>query len=86
MNAMEKIMKAMPANTTSAKNLNPPQCIRILLDGKASLEEQFAEIDVRLVRTELKNLSINSDKVPSRIRKLIERTDFPKRLVRAITG
>ncbi len=86
MNALEKIMKAMPANTPLVKNLNNPQYMRILLDGKASLEERFAEIDARLIRKELTKLSVSSDKVPPRIKKLIRRTDFPGQLVAIFTG
>ncbi len=86
MNALEKIMKAMPANTPLVKNLNNPQYMRILLDGKASLEERFAEIDARLIRKELAKLSVSSDKVPPRIKKLIRRTDFPGQLVAIFTG
>lgn len=86
MNALEKIMKAMPANTPLVKNLNDPQYMRILLDGKASLEERFAEIDARLIRKELAKLSVSSDKVLPRIKELIRRPDFPAQLVAIFTG
>ena len=68
----------MPANTPLVKNLNDPQYMRILLDGKASLEERFAEMDARLIRKELAKLSVSSDKVSPRKKKLIRRTDFPE--------
>ena len=68
MNALEKIMKAMPTNMPLVRNLNNPQYMRILLDGKFSLEELFAETDARQVRRELLNLSANSDKAPPRIK------------------
>ena len=86
MNALEKIMKAMPANTPLVKNLNNPQYMRILLDGKQSLEERFAEIDAPLVRRELANLSAGSEKVPPRIKKLITMPDFPTQLVAIFTA
>ena len=79
-------MKAMPANTPLVKNLNDPQYMRLLLDGKASLEERFAEIDARLIRKELDKLSVNSDKALPIIKKLIRRTDFPGQLVAIFTG
>ncbi len=41
-NALEKLMKSMRANTPLVKNLNDPQYMRILLDCKASLEGRFA--------------------------------------------
>ena len=86
MNALEKIIKAMPANTPLVKNLNDPQYMCILLDGKESLEERFAEIDARLIQKELAKTSVSSDKVPPRIKKLIRRTDFPGQLVAILTG
>ncbi|MBA7528172.1 hypothetical protein ES705_20355 [subsurface metagenome] len=79
-------MKAMRANTPLVKKLNDPQYMRILLDGKASLEERFAEIDARWIRKELAKISVNSDKVLPRIKKLIRRTDFPEQLVAIFTG
>lgn len=86
MNALEKIMKAMPANTPLVKNLNNPQYMRILLNGKSSLEERFAEIGAPLVQRELVILSSSSEKVPPRIKKLIRTPDFPTQLVTIFTG
>ena len=85
-NILEKILKAMPANTPLVKNLNNPQYMRILLDGKATLEERFAQIDASLIRKELAKLSANSDKVPPRIKKLIRQPDFPGQLVAIFAG
>jgi len=83
---LEKILKAMPANTPLVKNLNNPQYMRILLDGKTTLEERFAQIDASLIRKELAKLSANSDKVPPRIKKLIRQPDFPGQLVAIFAG
>ena len=86
MNVLEKIMKAMPTNTPLVKNLNNPQYMRILLDGNATLEERFAKIDARLIRKELAKLSGSSDKVPTKIKKLIRQPDLPGQLVAIFTG
>ena len=85
-NALEKIMKAMPANAPLVKNLNNPQYMRVLLNGRQSLEKRFAEIDAPLVRRELANLSAGSEKVPPRIKNLIKMLDFPTQLVAIFTG
>ena len=79
-------MKAMPANTPLAKNLNDSRYIRILLAGKPSLEERFAEIDARLVHKEIVKLSGSPDKVPAGIKKLIGRPKFPGQLVALFTN
>ncbi|KKL79290.1 hypothetical protein LCGC14_2016340, partial [marine sediment metagenome] len=76
----------MPTNTPLVKNLNYPQYMRMLLNGKDSLEERFAEIDARLIRKEVAKLSVNSDKVLPRIKKLIRQTDFPEQLVAIFAG
>ena len=86
MNALEKIMKAIPTNTPLVKNLNNPQYMRILLNDRQSLEERFAEIDAPLVRRELANLSAGSEKIPPGIKNLIKMSDFPTQLVAIFTG
>jgi len=79
-------MKAMPANTPLVKNLNNPQYMHILLNGRSSLEERFAEIDAPLVQREPALLSRSSEKVPPRIKQLIRTPDFPTQLVAIFTG
>ena len=86
MNALENTMKAMPANTPLVRNLNNPQYMHILLNGRSSLEERFAEIDAPLVQRELALLSRGSEKVPPRIKQLIRTPNFPTQLVTIFTG
>ncbi len=84
--ALEKTITAMPSNTLLVKNLNNPQYMRALLNGKQSLEERFAEIDAPLIRKELAILSAGSEKVPTKIKKLIRMPDLPEQLVAILTG
>jgi hypothetical protein len=58
----------------------------ILLDGKETLEELFAQVDANRIRKELAKLSNNSDKVPPRIKKLIRQPDFPEQLIATFVG
>ncbi len=85
-NAMEKIIKTMLSDTPFVMNLENKDYMHILLGGKETLEERFAEIEARLIRKELAKLSANSDKVPPRIKKLIRQPDFPGQLVAIFTG
>ncbi|MCP4002515.1 MAG: hypothetical protein GY727_16565 [Gammaproteobacteria bacterium] len=45
-----KTLKTMLAQTPLVKNLENPQYMEIILNGKVSLAERFAEIDIVQVR------------------------------------
>ena len=81
-----KTMKAMIANTPLVRNLENPTYVDIILDGKPSLEERFAEIDAHLVRKELHNVLTTPEKVPAEIKKLIKLPGLPDTLVALFTG
>ena len=74
-------MKTMIADTPLIKNLTNPEYLNIILDGRASLEESFAAIDIQLVRKELRDLQCTTGRMPSKIRKLIKAPDLPETLV-----
>ena len=70
----------MLANMPLVKNLQNSEYMKILLNGKSSLEELFAEIDAKEVRNELRNCQGNIEKVPAKLKKLTQRPDYPKLL------
>ncbi len=78
--SLGKKLRTMLANTPLVKNLKNPEYMRILLDGKSSLEELFADIDAKEVRKELKNAQGNIENVPAKLKKLTKRSDYPKML------
>jgi len=78
--SLGKKLRTMLANTPLVKNLKNPEYMRILLDGKSSLEELFAKIDAKEVRKELKNAQGNIENVPAKLKKLTKRSDYPKML------
>jgi len=80
-NKMNKTIKAMLADTLLVKNLDNPEYLRIILNGKANLEELFAEIDSRRVRAEMKKTRQNSENVPPEIKALIKKPELPESLV-----
>jgi hypothetical protein len=82
--SMGKTLKTMIADTPLAANLNNPQYIDILLAGKTTLEERFAEIDIQTVRRELKNSQKTPEKIPPEIKKLIALPQFPEKLARIL--
>jgi hypothetical protein len=84
--SLSKILKGMLADTPFIKNLENPEYMKIILDGKSCLEERFAEIDAKIVRRELFKMTNDSVKIPPQIKKLIKMPDLPNTLVAAFTG
>jgi ATP-dependent Lon protease len=66
----------MIADTLLVRNLANPSYLKIILQGHATLEERFAQIDIETVRKELQAAHASLEKVPSQIRKLIAIPSF----------
>ena len=81
-----KTLKAMLADAPLVKNLENPQYLKIILNGKASLEERFAEIDTKIVREELKKSQEDLQKVPKKIRTIIKIPELPKAFINLFAG
>ena len=78
--SLGKNLRTMLANTPLVKNLQNHEYMKLLLNGKTSLEELFAEIDVNEVRNELENSQGNIEKIPAKLKKLTKKADYPKML------
>jgi len=83
--SLGKRMQTILANTPYIKNLDNPEYMKIILDGKETLEERFAEIDIKIVRKELLELEQDSAKIPRAIKKIIKMPDLPEALVALFT-
>ena len=79
-NSISKFLQTMIADTPLVRNLENPQYLKILLQGKLTLEECFAQIDADTVRKEMQAAQIWPDRVPRNIRKLIAAPVFPNAL------
>lgn len=73
---MQKTLQAMLADTPLVKNLSNPAYRAILLDGKQSLEERFAEIEINNGTIEVKP-SADTDSVLPSFRSLVKLPDLP---------
>jgi hypothetical protein len=80
-----RTLKAMIANTPLVRNLRDLNYRDIILDGKPSLEERFALIEIQTVRKELIAASSTPEEVPPKIRKLIKNPGLPAILVALFT-
>jgi len=80
-NAVEKIIKTMLSDTPLVMNLKNKDYMNILLDGKETLEERFAEIDAKNVREELEKSRSEMSMIPPKIKKIIRMPRLPKSIV-----
>ncbi len=81
-NSISRFLQSMIADTPLVRNLENPCYLKILLDGQASLEERFAQIDIKTVRKELQAAQASLERVPSQIRKLIVVPTFTETISR----
>lgn len=79
--ALTKTLKTMLAQTPLVKNLDNPQYMKIVLNGKSSLAERFAEIDVVQVRKVFAEAQIVTRKYPERMAEVFKIPNLPQRLV-----
>jgi hypothetical protein len=77
-NGMNKTFQAMLADTPLVKNLQNESYMKILLDGKPTLEARFAEVDAQSVRKELNDSQKSLEKIPATIKKIISKPEFPQ--------
>ena len=75
-NTMRKALQAMLADTPLIKNLSNPAYLKILLTGKQSLEDLFAEIEINGGAME-KEGSADSENVLPGFRSLVRLPDLP---------
>ena len=54
------------------------------IDGKTTLEEVFAEIEITRLREDLKNAQQNPEKIPAKIKNLINEPQYPEKLANLV--
>jgi hypothetical protein len=79
-NTMRKTLQTMLADTPLVKNLDNPDYMEVLLIGKDSLEELFADLDMNCSEKILPRQS-NADSILPGFRKLIQLPSLPDRVV-----
>ena len=81
--ALSNTLKTMFAQTPLVKNLNNPEYMEILLKGKPTLAERFAEIDIVQVRKAFAEAQKVTQKYPKRMAEVFKIPHLPKQLVKA---
>ncbi len=80
--SLTKTLKGMLADTPLVRNLSNPDYLRILLKGKETIAEQFAEIDIQQVRKEEKENERRWRKYPKRMCKLFKIHHLPQKMLK----
>ena len=79
-NSMHRALKTMLADTPLVKNLDNPEYMALLLDGKASLEELFAQMGPTLFAAEVESQADTGRILPG-FRKIIKLPTLPEHLL-----
>lgn len=80
-NSMSRDLQAMLADTPLVKNLDNHKYVEMLLDGKASLEELFAEIAL-LPPSKENETEVETDRILPGFRTLIKLKNLPAQVIR----
>ena len=78
---MERVLKTMLPDTPLTMNLQNQEYMKILLAGKKTLEERFADIDSSEVRRRLEESRSMTGAMHPQLKKLIRIPELPKSIV-----
>ena len=78
--ALTKTLKTMLAQTPLIKNLENPRYLKIVLNGKATLAERFAEIDILQVRKAFAEEQKITQQSPKGMAEVFKIPHLPRRL------
>ncbi len=80
--SLTQTLKTMLAQTPLVKNLKNPQYMEIILNGKVSLEERFAEIDIAQVRIAHTVAQKSAQRYPKKMAAMFKIPHLPSKLVK----
>ena len=76
-----RMLRTILAETPLVRNLENPTYMEIMLDGKPSIEEVFAETEIETLREAFREAQDVPEKIPAKLKPLIAMPDFPAKLV-----
>ena len=79
--SVERVLEKMLPDTPLAMNLNNAEYTKILLGGKTTLAERFAEIDSREIHNRLVHATTTTGSISPRTRKIIRLPNLPESIV-----
>ena len=85
-NSMRKKLQSIIADTPLVKNLDNPEYMNLILSGKESLEEAFAEICQLDVMRKMKEAKKDENKIPRNVLLLIRQKETMQKLLYLIAS
>jgi len=82
--ASGRMLRTILAETPLVRNLENPHYMTLLLNGRSSLEEVFAEIDIDTLRQAFRKAQIDPERIPSKLKPIIAMPDFPEKFVKMV--
>jgi hypothetical protein len=76
-----RMLRTILAETPLVRNLQNSHYLTILLNGKDSLEEVFADIDIDTLRNAFREAQEDPERIPAKLKPIIAMPDFPHMLV-----
>lgn len=84
--SLNKMLKAILADTPLVRNLENTEYMKIVLNGCETLAERFSHIDDKLVRQQLKEAKENQEKISPEVKKIITLPDLPDKISTLFRG
>ena len=84
--SLNKTLKAIIADTPLVRNLENDEYYKIILNGCATLDERFAQIDDKTVREQLKQAGKNQEKISPEVKSIIKQKDLPEKISALFLG
>ncbi len=78
--SLSRTLRAMIADTPLIKNLECPEYVRVILNGRNDLAERFSEIDIGQVRQELERNKNQEEGIPLSLKKMLRKPNFATHL------
>ncbi len=79
--ASGRMLRTILAETPLVRNLQNPHYMTLLLNGKNSLQEVFAGIEIDTLRQAFRDAQIDPERIPSKLKPIIAMPDFPEKFV-----
>jgi len=79
--SLNRTLRTILADTPLVKNLDNPEYMTILLDGRSTLEECFAKIDSGMVVEKLKAEQRKNEGLNPEIKKIVRLPNLPERMI-----
>ena len=76
-----RMLRTILAETPLARNLENPHYMKLLLNGKPSIEAVFAEIEIDTLRKAFRDAQDDPESIPAKLKPIIAMPDFPQKLV-----